>query len=521
MVLQVAYRKPKIRRNTARRSTVATLPAPIGGWNTRDSPTNMPTKDALILDNWFPDISHVQMRQGYESHCDTATTTRIDTLHEHVDDTNRQLLAFTGGKIFNASTSTAASLKTGLANNRWTCVNFKQVSVMVNGSDTPQQYNGTTVSNATYTGISDPTVLVGVTVFKERLFFWENSSASFWYAQSRAISGVLSEYPLSMVGTKGGVVVGIATWSVDTGAGPDDLLCIFLSGGFVVIYSGSNPGDATQWGIVGIYNIGQPVHQRAIVKYGSDLLIVTREGYDSLSNILKDELQVASAALSDKISHTANEVVRDHFSNFGWQIQPYPQGKYIIFNVPKTSVTFTQHVMNIRTKAWCSFSAQNGSCWALFNGGLYFGGQDGIVYHADTGTSDNGTAITADARTSWNYFGKPGQLKRWTGTRFQLSASGTINYTYRQDYDFRLKQDTGASGAASVLASGTGDVDGPAWNTTPWDEANWASESPVTMGWKSAAGFGIAASTRLRISNATLNVSWLGTQHMIEPGGLL
>ena len=521
MALQVVYRKPRVPYNTRRRSTVATVPPPIGGWNTKDALTDMPPEDALVMDNWFPDISKVQMRRGFSSHSNTTTTTAVDTLHEHVDNTNRRLLAFSGGKIFNASTSTPAELATGLTNNRWSCANFKQVSVMVNGADTPRQYDGTSVSTVSYTGISNAAVLNGVTVFKERLFFWENSSASFWYAASRAISGVLTEYPLSMVGTKGGVIVGMATWSVDSGAGPDDLLCIFLSGGFVVIYSGSNPGDATQWGIVGIYNIGQPVHQRAIVKYGSDLLMVTRDGYQSLSQVLRDQLQTSSVALSDKISFTANESVKNHFTNFGWQVCAYPQGKYMFVNVPTTSVTFVQHVMNLQTKAWCRFTGQNGSCWAVYNGNLYFGGQDGVVYLADTGTADGSAAITADARTAWNYFGQRGKLKRWTGTRFQLSASGTISYTYRQDYDFRLQQDTGATGSASVLASGTGDVDGPPWDTTPWDEAYWASENPVVLGWKSAGGIGIAASTRLRISNSTLNVSWLGTQHMIEQGGLI
>ncbi len=518
--IRIVSSRPRVPLNTGRKSLVATVPPPVGGWNTRDALTSMPQEDAIVLDNWFPDIGHCTMRNGFSEFCATGNSTAVETLHWHYDNTNSDLLAFCAGSIYDITSGTAASLSSGKSNNRWCCVNFKQVSVMVNGADTPQQYNGTAISNATYTGPT-PTNLVGVHVFKERLFFWENTSASFWYGGSQAITGALTEFPLSMVGTKGGYIIGMGTMSVDGGAGPDDLLCIFLSGGFVVIYSGSDPSDATKWAIVGIYNMGQPVHQRAIVKYGADLLCVTRDGFVALSQIIRDDFQVQSAGISDKIQHSANAAVRDYFTNFGWQICAYPQGKYILFNIPKTSATFDQYVMNLQTKAWCRFTSQNAPCWSLFNGNLYFGGTNGKIYLADDGTADDKAEIVADARSAWNYFGTPGNIKRFTGWRPQLSAIGNISFQYRIDYDFRLLQVAGSSTTDDVLASGTGDTGGPPWDTTPWDEAYWAQESPVTLGWKSAAGIGNCASTRLRISNDTLTVSWLGNQYMVSGGGLL
>jgi hypothetical protein len=71
----------------------------------------------------------------------------------------------------------------------------------------------------------------------------------------------------------------------------------------------------------------------------------------------------------------------------------YPQGSYALFNIPITSTTAIQYVVNSQTGAWTKFTNQNASSWAAYNGDLYFGGQGGIVYKADTGTDDNGANI--------------------------------------------------------------------------------------------------------------------------------
>ena len=40
------------------------VPAPVGGWNARDSLASMPAKDAVILDNLFPRATDVALRKG-------------------------------------------------------------------------------------------------------------------------------------------------------------------------------------------------------------------------------------------------------------------------------------------------------------------------------------------------------------------------------------------------------------------------------------------------------------------------
>ena len=40
------------------------VPAPIKGWNTRDALTSMDPLDAVQLDNWYPDASGLNLRNG-------------------------------------------------------------------------------------------------------------------------------------------------------------------------------------------------------------------------------------------------------------------------------------------------------------------------------------------------------------------------------------------------------------------------------------------------------------------------
>lgn len=43
-------------------------PAPVGGWNARDSLAAMKPTDAITLENWYPRTSYCEIRGGYSSH---------------------------------------------------------------------------------------------------------------------------------------------------------------------------------------------------------------------------------------------------------------------------------------------------------------------------------------------------------------------------------------------------------------------------------------------------------------------
>jgi hypothetical protein len=67
--------RPK--QNTAK---TASVPAPIGGWNARDSLANMSPTDAVQLVNWFPTPTDVTMRKGYTVSSILTTSTNVKTI---------------------------------------------------------------------------------------------------------------------------------------------------------------------------------------------------------------------------------------------------------------------------------------------------------------------------------------------------------------------------------------------------------------------------------------------------------
>ena len=65
------------KQNTA---TTASIPAPIGGWNGRDSLAAMSPTDAVQLVNWYPTPTDVTMRKGYTVVSILTTSTGVKTI---------------------------------------------------------------------------------------------------------------------------------------------------------------------------------------------------------------------------------------------------------------------------------------------------------------------------------------------------------------------------------------------------------------------------------------------------------
>ena len=125
----------------------ASLASPIGGWNARDSLAEMNPLDAVQLVNFYPTPNDVTLRKGYTKKS-IGITGNVETLmnYANANGTNT-LFAIAGGVIYNASTSTATSVFTGLTNSRFQhCMisteggNFL---IAVNGADPAIIYDGT------------------------------------------------------------------------------------------------------------------------------------------------------------------------------------------------------------------------------------------------------------------------------------------------------------------------------------------------------------------------------------------
>jgi len=103
---------------------VASLPAPIGGWNARDSLANMEPTDAVQLTNMFPTVSSVNLRGGYQQFA-TGITGQVESLFNYSGGASEKLFAVAGGKIYDVTAGGAvgAAVVSGLTNSRWEYVN--------------------------------------------------------------------------------------------------------------------------------------------------------------------------------------------------------------------------------------------------------------------------------------------------------------------------------------------------------------------------------------------------------------
>ena len=496
-------------------------PAPVGGWNARDALSAMDPTQAVTLDNFFPGFGSVDSRRGFEAHSTGMGSSQVQTLAVFVDGASTKMIAACSGHLWDVSSAgTATAISSGYTLNQWQTAQMDDTGgsprlALVNGTDAPQIYTGSSASAMTVsaTGLT-VTNLINVHVYKSRAYYVEKNSSTFWYSATNAIGGALTPFKLGRLSGVGGNLLAIDTWSIDAGNGPADVICFFMSSGDVIVYSGSNPGDANDWALVGMYKIGEPIGYRCTQKVGSELYVITKSGYVPLSSAAKLGLIKQSVAISDNVRGAVQKAAESVGNLFGWQALLYPRGNYALFNVPISSTLFQQHVVNTETGAWCRFRDQNFACWAVYNGRLYGGGNAGTVYLADEGFDDAGMPIKCVAETAWNYLGAPGILKQVTMTRvLGKTTGGDIPYSLGVAVDY---------GSALSSASGAAEsVDEAPWDTSPWDTTSWPSESAVFGDWTGASGLGDAVSVRFRIQSSNTQFSWFSTTYAFIPGGIL
>ncbi len=495
--------------------------APVKGWNTRDALDAMDPADALQLDNWFPDASGVNVRNGFTLYVSGVGTGSVKTLAEYSAGAVDKFLAAASGNIYDISTSTPSSLATGFTNDGWQTAQFLSRLFFFNGVDTAQVFDGTTVGNAAFTGVTLST-LVGGIIYQNRLFTWANSSTGFWYAPLNSISGALNFYDLAAFSPHGGNLTAAATYSHDGGNGVLDFVCFIMSSGDCLIYYGNDPGDVNNWQLIGIYRISPPVSPRAVCNYGAEAFLTTYDAHVPLGQQLV-ALKNGALPPRSKVSTAVQAAVTANLSAFGWQALYYPRGRRLIFNIPNPDGTFDQHVQNTglsyidstvapwqTTSPWCRFTNMNASCFGLFKNKLYFGASGGKVFEADTGTLDDLGAVNAVGQQSWNMFQDP-QRKHVTASRPIIESATGVTYSFGVGFDY---------GNINIETTGATAGTGSPWDTSPWDTSPWSPESHVSTLWHASGGTGVAVSCSVAIA-ATDGATWLRSDFRFEEGQYL
>ena len=498
-------------------SQPVSVPAPVGGWNARDSLAAMSPQDAVVLNNWFPATTECALRSGYAQHA-TGITGQVETLMAYAGATNNKLFAIAGGKVYDVTSSGAvgAAVVTGLSNSRWGYCNIAtgggNYLSMANGLDAPRNYNGSVWSTPTITGVT-ATKLRDPTLYAQRQFFIEDGSLKVWYLPVDSIAGAAAAVDIAPFVNKGGYIVSHGTWTVDAGQGVNDHYVIMTNRGQVVVYQGNDPSSATDWSMVGVWDIGAPIGHKALYKYAGDMLIICEDGVLPLSGALQSSRVQPRVALSDKIQYAISESITNYGSNYGWQLIYVPTINQLWLNVPiQTGDNQQQYVMNTITGSWCNYSGWNANCFELFEDKPYFGG-NGFVAQCYYGTNDGGSNINGFGLQAFNNFNSAGTLKRFTMSRPILRSDGQPSIYAGINVDFNIAEPTTAL-TFSAPTYGT-------WDSGIWDAAVWGGGLNVLQNWQGLNGVGYYGAPLVKVASSGLQVRWVSTDIVIEGGAIL
>lgn len=506
---------------TAKKSTARSnsLSAPVGGWNSRDSIADMEETDAVILTNFFPSTTSVDLRGGYSQYA-TGLGAQVETVISYSGAATDKLFGIANGSVYDATSggSVGAAVLSGLSNSRWQYVNIATPGgnfiEMCNGADSVYTFDGTTWTDrsASITGVTSST-LININLHKNRLWFVQKDTLKAWYLPIQSITGAASAFDLSAFCPHGGYLMAIGTWTMDAGYGVDDMLVFVTSNGDCLVYRGTDPSSASTWALVGVFWIGSPIGRRCFVKYQGDLLIITRDGLLPLSQALQSSRLNPKVALTDKIQSAISTAVTNYGSNFGWMVTPFESKNALVLNVPvQTNANQQQYVMSTITGSWCNFTGWQANCFEVYQDELYFGG-DGYIGKAWNTNADAGQAIPASGLQAFSYFGSPAKLKRFTMMRPTFYASSPPAVSGQINVDFDQSPSTATLSAASAI--------GGLWDVGVWDVAVWGASLELSRLWQGAQGIGYCGAPNINTNTNAIDLQWISTDIVFEQGGIL
>ena len=516
----VVARRKLVQRAAA---NVASVPSPVGGWNARDSLANMAPTDAVQLENYFPGVSNVVLRGGYVKHA-TGFPDDVETLMTYSGGTADELWAISDGKIYNATSAGAigAAAVSSLTNSKWEYVNVTtsggSFMYIANGVNTPYLYNGTTWTSIT--GISTPaitgvttTTLNNPTLFKNRVWFIQKDTLKAWYLPTSSVGGAAQVLDLSSVARLGGVLVAMASWTIDAGYGVDDNLVFVTDKGEVIVYRGTDPSSASTWALIGVWILGAPIGNRCLMKYGGDLLILTLDGLVPFASALQSSRLDPNIALSDKIQGAFATAAATYRANFGWCMLYNPKNNALIVNIPVREGGQEQFVMNNITKAWCKFTGWNAFHFGLLDDTPYFGAATFVAkaWTADsTGYIDDTNNINGKILQAFNYFETRGVQKIFTRARPSIFSNGTPSVRVGINVDFNISDNVAPVSFSTPLTA--------LWDTALWGTAVWGSDLEIQNNWQGVTGVGYCGSIQFQSSSNKLAIQWASTDVVYQLG---
>jgi hypothetical protein len=494
-------------------------PSPYDGWNARGNLANMRPTEAIQMDNVFPGVQTVNLRNGCIN-WKTSAAANVHSLLPYSGISSSKLFAATNAGIYDVTTAGAfGAAAVACTNGYWKSVmmataggNFLWAA---NGVDNAKCFDGAAWTVPVITGVSSAN-LIYPTVHKHRIFAIEKNTMNIWYLAVESIAGAATVFPVGSLFKKGGIVVAIGAWTLDGGSGIDDYFVIVTSNGEIAIYQGTDPNSSATWALVGVFDVAQPVGDRPLIDFGGDLLYLSAVGLIPLSKLTQSTILDRSSNISFNIDGAFIDAATSYKSNLGWQMLLHKSANLLLVNIPvATDTTAYQFVMNTVTKAWCRFTGWNAACWAEFNGDIYFAGGN-KVSKAWVGANDAGTPIVGLVAQAYARLGSSIQ-KKVELARPNFGFTGSAQLQMNFDADFKT------FGGNPTIFTYTPSAAGAVWDLSLWDTGIWdAGVSLFEPKWTTIPGdLGYMHSLRLQIVASSGNFTWTSTNLAIKGAGIL
>ena len=338
-------------------------------------------------------------------------------------------------------------------------------------------------SSITITGVTTAN-LTQVFLHKSRLFFVEENSLSAWYLPAASLGGAASELDFGAVFKRGGTLMFGASWSLDSGAGLDDVAVFVTSNGEIAVYEGNDPASASDWSLAGVYEISRPLNKHAYFKAGGDLAILTEDGIIPVSEALrKDRAALQAVAVSYPIEDAWKSAVANRSTAYPITPTLWQSQALLMIGVSAD----VAYVANARTGAWCRYTGWDVRCGAVADDRLYFGSNGGVVLRGQVGGNDDGVAFTGKYVPKFTDGGSQKiKVANHASVTVKASERPTFAMTCFSDYALGsyptptpLVQESGATWGGGV------------WGTFVWGDGG--AENAYTS-WKAvrAVGYSIA-----------------------------
>jgi hypothetical protein len=501
---------------------------PTRGWIVSEPLANSKPGGARVLENWFPTQTSARLRGGSRLYA-TVSTGPVLRMWTYKSGAVEQFFASDLTNIFNITTVANPAViptpvVTGQTSGYYSTAQLGTAGgnylSVVNGTDTPKTYDGTTWANHAFTVIPDPKTLSFVWTFGNRLWYVQKNTMNAWYLPVTSINGALTQFSLAGVFQNGGSLLFGGKWSMDAGNGLDDK-CVFVSTtGEVVIYQGTDPSTAATWSKVGLYQITPPVGPNATMSAGGDLLIATEDGIVPISQaVQKDAAALSLSAVTKNIqSEWKKEVIARKTLPF--EIIKWPTFNMAVVSLPVPDVGIAPYcfVANLETGAWCKYTNWETRSIALYSGYGYFGNNTGKVFQMEVGGNDNGLPYTC------TYVGLPEHLRTLGVQKYIHSARSIFlsNVPFKAKISASMNYNINLPTPPSSVANYTTDE----WDSALWDVAKWDSSGTGTVKtqWVSIGKNGFVVSPQIQITNGVTpypRTELIAFDVLFERGGIM